>query len=52
MLSITSSKLAVWGKVLHLCGIEKVVGTWRQEFAWTLLKLRGYTLLVGVLKLA
>ncbi|MBA0551315.1 hypothetical protein Golob_022205, partial [Gossypium lobatum] len=35
-----------------LCFIHRVVGIWRQELAWTILKLKGKSLLVAILKLA
>ncbi|MBA0880949.1 hypothetical protein Goshw_030266 [Gossypium schwendimanii] len=31
---------------------EMVVGTWRQELDWTILKLKGKSLLIAILKLA
>ncbi|TYG56625.1 hypothetical protein ES288_D08G078600v1 [Gossypium darwinii] len=42
----------VWQSVLRLCSIHRAVGTWRQELAWTILKLKGKSLLVVILKLA
>ncbi|MBA0576484.1 hypothetical protein Golob_025051, partial [Gossypium lobatum] len=35
-----------------LCSIHRVVGTWRQELDWTILKLKGKSLLIAILKLA
>ncbi|MBA0548321.1 hypothetical protein Golob_019429, partial [Gossypium lobatum] len=35
-----------------LCSIHRAVGTWRQELAWAILKLKGKSLLVAILKLA
>ncbi|KAK5825563.1 hypothetical protein PVK06_020415 [Gossypium arboreum] len=41
----------VWHSVLF-CSIHRVVGTWRQELDWTILKLKGRSLLFAILKLA
>ncbi|KAK5811135.1 hypothetical protein PVK06_026457 [Gossypium arboreum] len=43
----------VWQLVLRLCSIHKAMGTWRQELAWAILKLREKSLLLAwaILKL-
>ncbi|KHG10541.1 DNA ligase [Gossypium arboreum] len=38
--------------VLRLCSNYRAVETWRQELAWAILKLKGKSLLVAILKLA
>ncbi|KAK5841749.1 hypothetical protein PVK06_004072 [Gossypium arboreum] len=42
----------VWQSILRLCSIHRAVDIWRQELAWTILKLKGKSLLVAILKLA
>ncbi|KAA3470334.1 DNA ligase [Gossypium australe] len=45
----------VLSKLLNVAAIDalfKAVGSWRQELAWAILKLKGKSLLVAILKLA
>ena len=43
---------SIWGMLLSLCGINKVIGDWSEELQWAIQNLKGRNLASTLLKVA
>ncbi|XVE94636.1 hypothetical protein REPUB_Repub02eG0026000 [Reevesia pubescens] len=42
----------IWKKILELCQLQRLVGSWTEELTWAVTKLKGKSLITLILKLA